>query len=349
MYDTGETKHLKVIANTKAYEPPFLLVEGEDVIQPVYQFLMLIYLRDFSAQTIRAYAYDLLAFYRFLYDSGLTAEELDVQNLTRFILSQRKQKAAPRTINRRLTTIQSFLNSQYNKLGDKILPSPSPVLYKGQRNTALLGKSFLKGERKRSWKLKVPTRLVDPLSHNEVQRFLAGIKKYRDLAIIYLMLLCGLRSAEVLGLEIDDIDFIENQMRVRGKGNKERILPLSNLARKTLKLYLDYERPVKCSHSKCFVTLRGSTRAKPMTKESLRMLFRYRSKITHLKKAHPHLFRHTFCTQLMTQGVSIPVVQKLMGHTDIHTTMAYTHIAYKDIYKEYHQAMETLQKNYEAD
>lgn len=345
--DTAKTTSIKVITNSQPFEPPFLLTEDGFTIQPVFQFLMMVYLRDFSQRTIRAYAYDLLAFYRFLKEARLVIDGFSSQHLAKFILSQRKQKAAARTINRRLTVLRSFLNTQYNKLGDKSFPPPSPVLYKGRKNTALLGSTYIKGAVKGSWKIKVPHNLVNPLSSREVQNFLQSIKKYRDLAIIYLMLFCGLRSFEVLNLELDDINFIEGQVRIRGKGNKERILPIPRLVTKSLKAYLDYERPEDCNHNKCFVILKGYTRCKPITTEALRMIFRHRREGSLAKRAHPHLLRHTFCTQLLTQGVPLPVAQRLMGHSDIQTTMAYTHIASNDISKEYHKAMEELQKHYD--
>lgn len=340
-------RRLKVIANTRPHEPSFVLVEDGHVVDPAFQFLMLAYLRDFSSRTVRAYAYDLLIFYRFLRDSHIVAEELQSHHIARFVLSQRKQKAAPRTINHRLTIVRSFLNAQYNKLGDKIFPDPSPILYKGQRNTALLGKTWLKGNKRSSWKIKVPVHIIAPLTSREVQILLGGIKRCRDRAIIFLMLFCGLRSFEILGTELNDIDFIDSTVRIRGKGRRERILPLSPLVKKTLKVYLDHERPEECPHDTYFVLLKGKGRGQPMNAEALRRFFRYRRRA--IKRIHPHLLRHTFCTQLMAQGVSIPVVQKLMGHTDIQTTMAYTHMDWNHVCKEYHQAVEALQKTYDVD
>lgn len=341
----SQESRYKVMVNAQPFEPPFLLVENGLVVQSAFQFLMLIYLRDFSPQTVRAYAYDLLAFYRFLDEGTLKIEDLNAQHLAKFILSQRKQNAAARTINRRLTVLKSFLNSQYNGSGDRVFPSPSPVLYKGRKNTALLGNSYIKGSK--TWKLKIPHCMIVPLSDHKIHRFLSRIKRYRDLAIIYLILFCGLRSREVMLLEIDNIDFIESHIRIRGKGNRERMLPISKLVSRAMKSYLDYERPEHCDHNKCFVTLQGPTRGRPLTIEALRMIFRHRRESLRLKELHPHLLRHTFCTQLLTQGAPLPVVQKLMGHSDIQTTMAYTHIASSDVSKEYHKAMEELQKHYD--
>jgi site-specific recombinase XerD len=340
---------LKVVPFVKRNDIPYMLVDGEDLIDSVYDFLKLFHARGLSKNTIRAYAYDLLAFYRFLRRSNLKIELMTHSHLADFILLQRRENTAPRTINRRITVVRCFLNVQYDQLGDELLSKIiTPSFYKGTRNKALLGNSRLKQKTKKNLTVKVPSLIITPLSPTEIKKFLIGIRKYRDLAIIYLMLFCGLRSCEILALEVADIDLIDNQIRVRGKGGKQRVLPISGSVRKILIYYLDYERP-HASHNRCFVVLKGHSRGEPMTETGLRKLFRYRRKRSFLPRAHPHLFRHTFCTNLITQGVSLPVVQKLMGHTDIELTMSYTHISLSDVYKEYHQATKLLQESYDAE
>lgn len=328
---------------------PYMLVDEWGLIDPVHDFLKLLHARGLSGNTIRAYTYDLLAFYRFLYSSNLKIELMTHGHLIDFILSQRRENAAPRTINRRITAVRCFLNIQYDQLGEQLfVPIMTPSFYKGTRNKALLGSSRLKQGTKKALTVKVPSLIITPLSPAEVKEFLIGIRKYRDLAIVYLMLFCGLRSCEVLALETNDIDLIDDQLRVRGKGGKQRMLPVSESVRKALMYYLNYERP-HTLHNRCFVVLKGSSKGKPMTKAGLRTLFRHRRKTFCLRRAHPHLFRHTFCTNLICQGVSLPVVQKLMGHTDIELTMSYVHMSLTDVCKEYHRATKLLQESYEAE
>lgn len=338
---------LKICPNPRPHEVPFVLMAGEKVIDSVFDFLRLLHLRGMARKTIRAYAYDLLSFFRFLEKQNLSPEILTPHHFADFILSQRKENAAPRTINRRLTVVRSFLNSQDHGTvsqgyGDQLFSKTCPSFYKGTRNKALLGKSRLPGKNK-SFTVKVPSVLITPLTSSEIKKFLLGLRKYRDQAILYLMLLCGLRSCEVLSLDINDIDFIDDQIRVRGKGGKERVLPISASVRQALQRYLDYERP-ECLHPSCFVVLKGLHRGKPLTSEGLRTLFRYRRQISHLKGANPHKFRHTFCTHMIRQGVSLPVVQKLMGHADIEVTLGYVHMSVEDVAREYHQAIDSLQE-----
>lgn len=330
---------LKVIRNRAPHEPPFILVDEGGIIKEAFGFLRLLFLRGISSQTIRAYAFDLLAFYRYLRESCLVIDILQPQHAFDFILSHRRSGSAPRTINRRLITVHSFLNSQYDGLGDMLFQETSPSFYKGRKSNALLGNLRVKGQRS-SLKVKVPSILIMPLTPFEIKKFLTGIRKYRDIAILYLMIFCGLRSCEVLALGVDDIDLIDDQLLVRGKGGKERVLPMSPAVRQALFCYLEYERP-DCDHSICFVAMKGTNRGKPLTSGGLRKLFRQQRKKT-IKKANPHLFRHTFATNLIQQGVSLPVVQKLLGHSDIEVTMGYVHLSLEDVSREYHQAIKAI-------
>lgn len=183
------------------------------------------------------------------------------------------------------------------------------------------------------------------LRSDEIKKFLDRMRSYRDQLIVYFMLFCGLRTCEVLNLEIDDIDFIGSKIIIKGKGRKERAIPLCAAVIKSLNHYLNYERP-KVTHTKVITVLKGKLSGNPLTREGLRAIFRYWRRSTKLANAHPHMFRHTFCSNLIAQGVSLPVVQKLMGHSDIETTMMYVHMNIDDVTKEYYQALQILQNQH---
>lgn len=334
------------MANPRPHEPPFVLMQGCVVVDFVFEFLMGLHCRGVATRTIRAYAFDLLRFCRFLSEECLTIDTLTHGHITKFILSQRRDNAAPRTINRRLTVVRCLLNFLEEGFGDKLFGGTMPAFYKGMRNKALLGATRLKGKRT-ALCVKVPSVLITPLTAKEIKKFFLGIRRYRDTAIVTLMIFCGLRSCEVLSLDVNDIDLIDNQIRVRGKGGKERILPIPASVRQALQRYLDYERPAS-GHSRCFVVLKGPRRGSPLTAAGLRTLFRHRRKLLNIGAANPHKFRHTFCTNMIRQGVSLPVVQKLMGHTDIEITMGYVHLSVDDIAHDYHQAIAKLQVEGEA-
>jgi integrase len=140
-------------------------------------------------------------------------------------------------------------------------------------------------------RVRAPKRVIVPLSVDEVAQFWASFRTSRDLAIVGLMLLDGLRSCEVLALNCDDLLLDESQMRVRGKGNKLRWLPLAQETIQLLHHYLFLERPSNCGPP-LFVGLKGRARGRRMTAAGLRSLFRHHRCITGVPKANPHRFRH---------------------------------------------------------
>jgi integrase len=187
-------------------------------------------------------------------------------------------------------------------------------------------------------RVKVPKRNIGPLSVNEVARFWSSFRTSRDLAIVGLMLLHGLRSAEVLALNCDDVLLPEAQLRVHGKGNKLRFLPLAPETIQLLDHYLRSERPSPCSAA-LFVVLKGRARGTRMNPAGLRSLFRHHRQTTGIKLAHPHRFPHTFASDMVRAGMSVPALMQLMGHADIQTTLQYVRIAPQDVYLEYARAV----------
>ena len=149
-------------------------------------------------------------------------------------------------------------------------------------------------------RVKVPKRNIVPLSVDEVARFWSSFRTSRDLAIVGLMLLQGLRSAEVLALNRDDALLSEAQLRVPGKGNKFRFLPLAPETVQLLNHYLRLERPNPCSAA-LFVSLKGRARGTRMTAAGLRSLFRYHRQGTGIQLANPHRFRHYSVSRTITE------------------------------------------------
>jgi integrase len=176
------------------------------------------------------------------------------------------------------------------------------------------------------------------LSVEEVARFWSSFRTSRDLAIVGLMLLQGLRSMEVLALNRDDVLLPEGQIRVRGKGGKIRFLPLAPEAIQLLDHYLRVERPPN-STAALFVSLKGRARGTRMTRAGLRSLFRYHRQTTGVALANPHRFRHTFASDMVRAGVSLPALMQLMGHTDIETTMVYVEVTPLEVYQQYARAV----------
>ena len=140
------------------------------------------------------------------------------------------------------------------------------------------------------------------------------------------MLLSGLRSAEVLGLRVADIDIGQGWVRVTGKGDKERRVPLDPDVAGLIQSYLLAERPETASKS-LFVVAKGPHRGQPLTAAGLRRVFRYHREISGVAAGHPHALRHTFGTALAEAGVDLAVLQALMGHDHVESSAAYIHLA----------------------
>jgi integrase len=189
--------------------------------------------------------------------------------------------------------------------------------------------------------VKTPKRVVAPLSVDEISRFWSSFRTGRDLAIVGLMLLQGLRSGEVLALDQEDLILSEAQIRVRGKGNKVRMLPMAPESVRLLDHYLRLERPPHCGKA-LFVCLKGRARGSRLTAAGLRSLFRHHRQTTGVTKANPHRFRHTFATDMIRAGLSLPALMQLMGHAGIQTTMVYLSVTPQDVYQQYVRAIAQL-------
>jgi integrase len=189
--------------------------------------------------------------------------------------------------------------------------------------------------------LKVPHRVVVPLSAEQVARFWGSFHTARDVAMVALMLLNGLRSREVLSLELEDLLLSEAQLRVRGKGARVRILPLPPETIRILECWLKTERPMTNSPA-LFVSWKGRARGRPMTPAGLRSLFRHHRGASGVPQANPHRFRHTFGSDMVRAGVSLPALMRLMGHAHIQTTLLYIQLTPQDVFAEYARAVAQL-------
>lgn len=181
--------------------------------------------------------------------------------------------------------------------------------------------------------------MIVPLSSEQVAQFWGSFRTFRDLALVGLMLLDGLRSCEVLALELESLQLAERHIRILGKGQKERILPLPEEVVEVLGNYLRLERPLTNSPA-LFVSLKGRRRGQPMGAAGLRSLFRHHRARSRVLQANPHRLRHTFGTDMVRNGISLPALQHLMGHSQIHTTMLYVQLAPQDVWREYARAVQ---------
>jgi site-specific recombinase XerD len=312
------------------------------------KFLSSLDARCLSPRTIRAYAYDLLVLYRWLDESQQKLEELKQPDLLEFVHTQKKAGAHPHSINRRLlvtSLVYRFCtNREIDSAPGTSLPSP---YYRGRGRDRFLGLHSLGKPVHKALSVKAPQKIVEPLEAIQVKTFLRTCRRYRDICIVYLMLLCGLRSREVLSLQVTDVVFGDSRLRVSGKGNKERILPLPSVLLSSIRDYLDFERPLNCIDDALFVVLQGKRQGLVMTPAGLRSLFRHRRKGEKISSANPHRFRHTFGTDMARCGVRLPVLRDMMGHASHETTLQYINLSMADIADEYKRAAAQIQERYE--
>ena len=170
-------------------------------------------------------------------------------------------------------------------------------------------------------RVKTAKRNIVPLSVDEVARFWSSFRTSRDLAIVGLMLLQGLRSGRSVGFESGRcVAFRSTRFAFAAKATNFASCRWRRKRIQLLDHYLRLERPNPCSAA-LFVSLKGPARGTRMTPAGLRSLFRYHRQTTGIKLANPHRFRHTFASDMVRAGVSLPALMQLMGHADIQTTL----------------------------
>jgi site-specific recombinase XerD len=154
------------------------------------------------------------------------------------------------------------------------------------------------------------------------------------------MLYCGLRSSEVLALDVSDVDIGARWLRVMGKGRRERRVPLDADVASVIQVYLLTERPepLDPAQGRLFLVAKGAHRGQPLTPAGLRTVFRYHRSTSGVVGGHPHALRHTFGTAMAEAGVDLAVMQALLGHAHVDTTARYIHLAPAHVKEEFDAA-----------
>lgn len=304
--------------------------------------------RRYSPRTVRAYAFDLLALCRWLVGEGLTLAGVSTEVLLRFlafcrtatypgrpggnvysITDGRNAGYAATTVNRRLAAVSGLFEfAVMRDPADMVSPMPRGA----QRRTTVRGERagvlghLARAEPASRLRVRQPRRLPRGLDRAEVAALLGSFRSWRDRAMAGLMLFSGLRSAEVLGLSVRDVDIPRGWVRVVGKGDKERRVPVDAEVAGWIQTYLLAERP-DTDTTALFVVGKGPHRGRPLSVAGLRTVFRYHRGRAGVPAGHPHALRHSFGTALAEAGVDLAVVQALMGHDHIGSSARYVHLA----------------------
>ncbi|MCC6192613.1 MAG: tyrosine-type recombinase/integrase [Anaerolineales bacterium] len=186
---------------------------------------------------------------------------------------------------------------------------------------------------------KVPQVLIEPLTEDEIRRLLVAIpvdtpEGARNYAMLALFLDTGMRLSELVNLELGHVDFAAGQLKVFGKGAKERIVPMGVAARRALVRYCEHARPQpnQLQQRQVFLNMAGD----PISRDAVEKIMQRLSRRTRIPRLHPHLLRHTFAVRYLMNGGDVFTLQKILGHTSLEMTRKYVTLASGDV-KERHR------------
>ena len=263
--------------------------------------------KGLSENTVEAYMRDYTSFAGFIlrmYDVPPTkVEQYMVERYLAYLFEECQHTKASQA--RELSGVKAFFN--YLLINDKIEQSPTELISTPKRTR----------------------HLPDVLTVEEVEQIINSIpldttKGLRDRAMLELLYSCGLRVSELTALRLSDLFFGEGYIRVMGKGSKQRLVPIGNVARERIMLYMDV-RKAKDSKNKDVLFL--SNRGGALTRVMVFYVIRDAVERAGIEKTvSPHIFRHSFATHLLAGGASIRQVQEMLGHESIETTEIYTHL-----------------------
>jgi integrase/recombinase XerD len=277
--------------------------------------------RGLSRNTLDAYRTDLLQFGRFLARRDLSALAAGPGDVADFLAELaagdvERPPASTATIHRKTASLRSFYRHVRR---ERLLDTDPTATLSPPRRSRKLPHVLTRGEIDR---LLSQPRGTEPAA-------------LRDRALLELMYACGLRASEAIGLELTDVDLEERVLRARGKGSKERVVPIGQAAVQALSVYLQRGRPALVKgapEAHVFVNFRGGS----LTRQGLYKIVRRHAVTAGLAdRISPHTLRHTFATHLLAGGCDLRSVQEMLGHADVSTTQLYTHLSsqrLKDVY-----------------
>ena len=273
--------------------------------------------RHASPYTVRNYKTDLMGFFNFLKEKGVgSLQEVDRHAVRDYMGYLARQRIAKASIARKLSAIRSF----YRYLLREEIITTNPV--------------------EETSSPKLDQRLPSFLTMEEVERLLnapdlSTPQGQRDRALLELLYASGLRVSELVSLTLGQVSFDTNEIRVLGKGSKERLVLMGEPAAEALRNYLEQGRAKLLGEKKSDALFLNRYGQRLTERQVQRMLQQYAKKAGIGKRVHPHLLRHTFATHLLDGGADLRVVQELLGHARLSSTQIYTHVTKSQAKKTY--------------
>ena len=273
--------------------------------------------KRFSVHTITSYSNDINQFFLFLSkEYKITSElsEVNFQIVRSWIASLLEKGVAPRSVNRKISTLKTFFKFLIREGVIQESPMLKVVAPKSKKRLPLF------------------------VEEDQIESLLNGVEfddgfiGERDKLIIELFYVTGIRLSELINIKISDLNFDNNLVKVLGKRNKERLIPLSARIVKELQFFIE-----KYKIDNYLFTNLGGT--KVYTKLVYRVVNKYIGKISSINKKSPHILRHTFATHMLNHGADINAIKELLGHANLSATQVYTHNTIeklKSVYKQAH-------------
>jgi integrase/recombinase XerC len=266
-----------------------------------------------SPHTVRALRGDLDELCSFLAQQGMTPETCGSEPLRRWQARLAARRLAPATVARHLSSARALFADLVRR-GERP-DDPSLVLI---------------GPRRRR-------RLPDPVTAEDCTQLLDGdwnddVRSLRDRAVLELLYGCGLRASEVCGLALSSYDPVAGRLRVVGKGDRERLIPVGEPAREALDAWLLSGRPRFAGASDALLV---SVRGRPLSPSDVRRTLERRGRIAGVSARSPHALRHAYATHLLEGGAGLREIQELLGHASAATTQIYAHVAVPHLVREH--------------
>jgi integrase/recombinase XerC len=277
------------------------------------------YEKKYSAHTSISYKADLEQFFAFLNPSQeeFPITEVNYQQIRKWVVSLMDSGISPKSVNRKLSSLKSFF--KYLQRRETIAVNPM---------------SRISGP-------KIPKRLPEFVDESSMSNLLDGavfednFKGMTDRLMIDLFYQAGLRRSELANLQERDIDVSNGSIKVLGKRNKERMIPVSVMLMRNLEGYLQVKQDRKISNPMLLVNEKGNSLSEAYIYKTVKT---YLGGVTTLSKKSPHVLRHTFATHLLDNGADINAVKDLLGHASLSATQIYTHNTIDKLKKSYKQA-----------
>ena len=275
--------------------------------------------KNYSPLTVRAYLDDINSFQEYLKEQSINLEEVVYPNVRNWIVILVEQNLSTTSVNRKISALKSY----YKFLLKVKQISVNPLLKHKSLKTAK--------------KVQIPfseKELQDVFSDNDYSNDFEGI---RNRFVIELFYTTGIRRAELINLKLNSVNEIQKTIRVIGKRNKERIIPMLDCTLNLLKRYKEQRNHLEVIKDKEMLIL-SKTGNKVSESFVYRLINDYFSAVSKKEKKSPHVLRHSFATHLLNNGADLNSVKELLGHASLSSTQIYTHSSLAELKKVYQQA-----------